>query len=370
VRQQAREVGVELGDAGVAAHAILVDGLREDPLELGRETRAHGSCGRDRILDDRAQGLRECLALERVRALAADELVEHEAQRVHVALRVDLTGTTLGLLGAHVLQRADQLARARHARPFAIGVVERARDAEIDHLGNTRGVDEHVAGLQVAVDDTLGVPVSDRSAHVTEQRNRLGRRKLARAHERGDGQRILDQLHRQVRRRPVDAGREDLRDRRVVHPREQLGFLREAPRGRSVRERRQDLERDLPVGMALLGFVHATHAARADAAHETEAADHRARRERDRGHECRDVRRRQVVAGGIVVLEQRVDLAPQLDVVRATLVEEARALLTRKNRSGFEKRGYVIPRALHGRPPRRVPGVWAVGDTSLPQGER
>ena len=49
-------------------------------------------------------------------APAAEEFVQHHAQRVDVTAQVDVVPIPLALLRAHVLQRADQVAGARCGR--------------------------------------------------------------------------------------------------------------------------------------------------------------------------------------------------------------------------------------------------------------
>ena len=56
------------------------------------------------------------LALER--RGAGQQLVEQHAQRIDVAAGVDVELVELGLLGAHVLDRADHLAELGEHRPF------------------------------------------------------------------------------------------------------------------------------------------------------------------------------------------------------------------------------------------------------------
>ena len=76
---------------------------------------------------------------------AGQELVEQDAERVDIRERVDPLPARL--LGRDVLARAEHGARDRHALD-----VDRARDAEVGHLGLAVLVEEHVLGFDVAVD--------------------------------------------------------------------------------------------------------------------------------------------------------------------------------------------------------------------------
>ena len=119
----------------VAARAVLLERLHDDPVELAAQdadrasaarrgaTRATSlgvaaSCdtrvlgfGRLDLADDPLD-LRVAAGSQRPRdrtACAGEQLVEQHAQRVHVRPRVDVQ-PAFGLLRAHVLRRADQLA--------------------------------------------------------------------------------------------------------------------------------------------------------------------------------------------------------------------------------------------------------------------
>jgi hypothetical protein len=80
--------------------------------------------------------LGQVLAVER--ALAGEDFVEHEAERVDVAPRRDLVAGEL--LGRHVGGRAG-----------ADGFAGSAREAEVGDADLPRAVDHHVGGLEIAV---------------------------------------------------------------------------------------------------------------------------------------------------------------------------------------------------------------------------
>ena len=197
------------------------------------------------------------------------------------APRVDVERAHLGLLGAHVFERADHRAELGEHRLFGQPLVDRLGDAEVDHLGHGLAVVErhqHVRRLDVAVDDPLLMGVLDRLADGDEQLQPLLRREVIAVAVLGD-RHALDQLHHEVRAAGVGgAGVEDAGDVGVVHHRQGLAFGLEAgddlPR---VHARLDDLERHLASDrLLLLGHEDGAHAALADLLEELVRADHRA----------------------------------------------------------------------------------------------
>ncbi len=135
------------------------------------------------------------------------------------------------------------------------------------------GVDEHVGGLEVAVDEPLLVGVLDGVADLRDQCEPLARAEPLFAGVSRDGARVLDQLHRDERARAVehrrDPGLEDLRDPRVLEAAQELALVREPARALGVRRPPdQHLEGDVSLRRALLGAVDLAHAA------VTEQGDH------------------------------------------------------------------------------------------------
>ena len=90
-----------------------------------------------------------------------------------MSLRVSTSGVAeLGLLRAHVLRRADQLAVLGEERLLGQPLLGRLGDAEVDDLGHRLAVvqrDQDVGRLEVAVDDPLLVGVLDGLADLDEQ---------------------------------------------------------------------------------------------------------------------------------------------------------------------------------------------------------
>jgi hypothetical protein len=97
---------------------------------------------------------------------AGDDLVEHQAQRIHVGSGVDRLGIARQLLRAHVAERAHHVPGGGGRAAVTVG---RTGDAEVDHLRLARGVHENVARLEVTVDHAPLVPVGDRGADAAQE---------------------------------------------------------------------------------------------------------------------------------------------------------------------------------------------------------
>ena len=93
-----------------------------------------------------------------------------------MSLRVSMSSAAhLGLLRAHVQRRADHLREPRVDRLVGQLLADRLGDAEVDDLHHRLAVvqrDQHVRGLEVAVDDPLLVGVLHRLADVTNSSSR------------------------------------------------------------------------------------------------------------------------------------------------------------------------------------------------------
>ena len=187
----------------VAAGAVLLHRLHDDPVDVSAEElheslRIDPATLRDLVqpVTERAQtGRRRGRVLlaedahhldERGRSQTVrleggcprEQLVQQHAEGVDVAPPVHLEAAHLGLLGAHVGRRADELAVLREERPLGQPMARRLGDAEVDHLRDGHAVmkrDHHVGGLQVAVDDALRVRVVHGPAHVREELQPLAR---------------------------------------------------------------------------------------------------------------------------------------------------------------------------------------------------
>ena len=182
-RQVALDVASEAGGRCVAPGAVFLERFHHNPVELaldqpGQSQRFGMAQGRNRrqsiprfvqpgarlgglFLADPAQDLgvgrlAQLAFLERRRA--GQEFVQEHAQRVNVRPRVDVERSHLGLLGAHVLERAHGHSQLGEHRLFRQPVVDRLGDAEVDHLRHRLAVGErhqHIRRFDVAVDESF-----------------------------------------------------------------------------------------------------------------------------------------------------------------------------------------------------------------------
>ena len=113
--------------------------------------------------------------------LAAGQLVEHDAQRIDVAGDADrLAGDLLGCgIGGRQAPAGDL---GQLMVGLLAGVVEQAGDAEVQQLGRAALVEHHIAGLEVAVHDQLGVRMLDGACHLDQQLHACRQRQLLLAH--------------------------------------------------------------------------------------------------------------------------------------------------------------------------------------------
>ena len=239
----------ELAQLGAGSRRI---GVADDAVDLGQTSTAQG------------------LGIEGRRT--GEQLIQHDAERVHVGARVDVVGA-IGLLGAHVLRRADHLAGLReHVVRHRTGAGGLGH-TEVDHLharagGATCGgvfghAGQDVARLQVAVDDALHVRMLDGVAHLREKFQALLDAVLVAVAEVGDGL-ALHQLHHEVVASIVgDAAVDHLGDVGMIHHRQRLAFQLEARQhALAVHARSQDLQRHLlDEWFAALGLPHHAEAA-------------------------------------------------------------------------------------------------------------
>ena len=250
------EVGVHRRGRLVAVGRLLGERADDDEVEVIRDLRTELGGGRRHLRDVLHRDLDRAVAGER--NLAGQELEENDPGRVQVGRLVDWRSA--GLLGREVLRGAHDCALLRHLARARSG------DPEVRHLDDAFRVDDHVVGLDVAVDDAVSVRVSERGENLT----RVGDsdRDWAQA-ARADEllQRApLDVLHDDVVGAVVLAAIEDRDDVRVG---EAGCVCRLAPEALDelvvVRVPRvQDLDRDPASELLVLGEVHVGHAAAAE----------------------------------------------------------------------------------------------------------
>jgi hypothetical protein len=273
VALQAQEVRLELGRGLAAQVAVLLEGLREDPPELGRQRRHELGDGRRLPVEDRVEDDGRGLALEGQDA--GGHLVEHGPEREEVRARVRQLAARL--LRRHVGDGAHRGADARELvrlhRGGRLGVLRaglRARsldlgEPEVQDLRLPSGGHEDVGGLEVAVHDPLRVRrlegVRDLDPDVEERPD------LERPLPDPLGERLpLEELHRDEVLPLVLLDRVDRADAGVVELRGRLGLALEALERRRVLRQldRQELERHAAAELRVLGLVDDTHAAAAE----------------------------------------------------------------------------------------------------------
>ena len=201
VAQVPADVCGEFGGRGVTPRAVLLQGLERDGVgiaaQLPGQRRGIGAailrrnggvaaqraqlCARARriLLAQSAQHFIIGKLLEIQRQRAYQQLIEHDTERVDVGACVDVLARRVGLLRAHVAERADHGAHAR-VHGFR-GELLRSRfgHAEVDNARHRLAVDfsdEDVRGLQVAVDDGLLVRVLHAFADLDEELHAAGAR--------------------------------------------------------------------------------------------------------------------------------------------------------------------------------------------------
>ncbi len=199
-RRVAVLVGVlERGAQGPQAAAALGGG-REGAVDRVAERGGEiGAPARQRLewTADPAGGLGRVGAADGI--VPGEGLVQDEGQRVDV--RRLARGLAFGLLRGHVGQRAEDVARA--GEDVLAG---HAGAAEVGQLGRLVGLlaairDEHVVGLDVAVDHAAGVGVGERTAegdadleHLAVEEAPVGDQ----ARERAALDELRDEIHRPV----------------------------------------------------------------------------------------------------------------------------------------------------------------------------
>ena len=196
-----------------------------------------------------------------------EQLVGDAAERVQVGAVIDRARGTR-LLGCHVQRRAHQRAglRVPHVRRRG---VRQLGDAEIEHLhaiaGAVRiGDEEHVIGLEIAVNDPLGVrgPKCTRDAASNRRGLELGQ--PAAVPEPGAQGLAVEQLHHEIRT-AIDAVAEvvDLDDAGVADRGRRLGLVEEALDEDVVARQlgAQQLDRGGPIEELVLGAIDRAHAA-------------------------------------------------------------------------------------------------------------
>jgi hypothetical protein len=288
--EMAADVGGQRVDGGVAAVGVLFERLHDDPIEVAGEGTGEAAIGdagagaRRVLFTDAAKGFElgdaaESRAVEGGRA--GEELVQEDAERVEVAAGVHGGCAGAGLLGAHVLESADdgaELGDLGAVGEAQGGAIDGAGDAEVDDLGGGLAVidgDEDVGGLDVAVDDAALVRVLDGLADGDEEAEAGWDVEMGGIAVLRDGD-AVDELHDEVEAAGVGgSGVERTGNEGVVHEGERLALGLEAGDGLlGVHSGLDDLEGDLALdGMELLGAANDAHAAAAESTEDPVGTD-------------------------------------------------------------------------------------------------
>ena len=257
----AQRAGVCVTLRRFGAQAAQHDGIEitAQRRAVGRRGQAAGGC---RLLR-RVQALHGALqrtALQLPGQLAAQQLVEHHAQGVHIGRGPH--GLALQLLGRAVGGCEAQ----RHGGVQVAGVqrvgLGQLRDAEIEQAHAALLVHQHIGRLQIAVHDALRMGRGHRLHHLQEkrhagrhgQRGRVGVETLA-----------VDQLEHSVQPALVRATVDQARDGRVLQARQQPALGAEAAQLVGIVGVAQQLQRR-HLFVAAVGALHAVDLARAAAA--------------------------------------------------------------------------------------------------------
>ncbi len=217
------------------------------------------------------------LAVALERDLAGEHLVQADAERVEIRLAGH--GLAERLLGGDVVGRAEHPAVG--GQPL---LVERSGDPEVGDLGRALLVDEHVLGLDVAVDDVTGMGGAERARDLDPVGDGLGDRQPAHPADPLLERLALDVLEHDVRPALVLAGVDHADDVGMRELGDGSGLAAEALElvgvGRDLAV--HQLDRDLSLERRVQCAVDRRHPARADPRLQSVAAGKR--RAEDRAH--------------------------------------------------------------------------------------
>ena len=360
-RYRRHQLGHQLGHRREPLGAIALEAARDHPADRRRDL---GALGRR----ERAVALLEHRHAGRAgqRVLAVERLVERDAEAELIGARVDVGAGEL--LGRHVARRAEHGARGgqrgvergRHRgrgapRGLVVEREQRPREPEIGDADAAVAADQHVVGLEVAVEQAHAVGGDQAARRLQEHVHDLAPGPRVALEPAGQGV-ALDELHRDVQiavvggADVVDAdhvGVGQLGDRLGLAAQPLLGVL-----GGELEPRAQQLERDLAIELGIVRGEHHAHAAGPERG-QHEVAPHPVAHGQDALGQVGDLGRRQLLVGdrGDVGVERRV-LRQGGDQIPA--VPAARQVALRLEQGGAgqgardELTGGVVVEALHG----------------------
>ena len=238
----------------VAARAILVDGLHDDPIQIslhqmtqlvglhvpGRRNRrplvsrdraeAQRGLGRLNLADDPTHFLvtsrDQRLGIEG--RTSGQQFIQENAQCINVTASIDVQSTQRRLFRAHVNRGSDELFKP--GENCFVGETDLGGfgDAEINHLGHgldTVERDQNIGGLDIAVDDPLLVRVMDGGTDLGEKQQTFPGSQFVLVTELRHGN-ALHQFHHEKRTSGLRASRIiNLGDVGMIHHRERLPLL-------------------------------------------------------------------------------------------------------------------------------------------------
>ncbi len=144
------------------------------------------------------------------RGLPHEQLVKDHPERVKVCL-VAHRGSSPDLLGCHVSSRSQ-----RAAGSGELGRIQVLGDPEIGELDLAIGCEHQVRRLQIPVHHAVLVRILERIADLDTQVHHLEPRKTAGLDDGLLERRAVDEFHRQIRRTPKAADRQESHDVRVA----------------------------------------------------------------------------------------------------------------------------------------------------------
>ena len=263
VRRAEVRVGERRGEIGGGREPIRRN-LRERHHRRGFDVRGHRSTQRGHRLRLDGHHLRDDRLSGRAgeRRLAGEHLVQHAPERIDVGARVD-GALAHGLLGTHVLRRAERRPALGHARRL-VGARGGEGDAEVrdERLAL---VQENVFRLDVAMNHAAPVRVVERAGDVGRDLHGVGNGQLPFAREPLAQRLAVDERH-DVEHGALDLpGVDEPKDVRMLQLRRRLDLGQESLGADGHRELRpQHLDGDGTVVPDVARQIDRRHAAGPD----------------------------------------------------------------------------------------------------------
>ena len=194
-----------------------------------------------------------------------DHVIEDRAERVQIGARIDLPRRDL--LGGHVVQRADDLARPRHLQTCRRG--RETHDAKVDDLRRqlVLGIrrEHDVGGLEIAVHEAGAMDRAERARQSLGDDQRAKERKADVALETIAQRLAVHELHHEERR-IAENEVEEAHDVRVLNRRDRsrLALKSRLEDGVAHELRLEHLDGDAQANGRVLGDEHLPHATGAE----------------------------------------------------------------------------------------------------------